>query len=877
MAAGTKVIGRVAVRVMPDTSEFRRNAQRELDKIEKALNLKVQIKLDTKNLANELNKVKDQINRWRKGVSPVKVKVNLDLNGAQTQYVRDRLALLSRPRTVSFIPVLNEGAAARVSAALAALSGGRVLGDLLKNLKNIGTELDRWAPKIGAAGLALGGLASILLSSVSNMFALTLAVSQMAAAALALPALFSGAAIGALVLVVALTNMKKYVPEIYAQFAQLGDLIRSNFWNEARDGILALTKLYIPQLGETAKEIGSFFGTLASDIAEPFQKALPAMFENLNKAIQITTSQTGTFASIITTLGLTGSQYLPQMAAWINDLAVQFNTFLQNAQADGTLKQFIDAGIQGFKDLGNIIFDAGAIIGNIGKAAMLGGGSGLGMLAETMERIRAVVASPEFQVQMVAVFEAAHRVMSDIGRTAGPALTNFFSQLGEVFIKIGPAIGQGIGTALAAIANALASPAFTGGVVVIFDAINNAIQELAPALPAVANAFGALAPVVSALLGVIAPLVTAALIPLAKVIETLAPLFVPLIQLLGDTLLSAVTSLGPILQLLADCFVQIGTVLIEALAPLMPVLAQAFNDVLVAVMPLLPALTQLVLAIIVPLIPLLSDMIRTLLPAWVQVMQILQPIIVQLVTILTGLVTVIFSALIPWLTTLWQMFKNNILPVIMGFGELAGQATKLVYGAVSWLLGQIKPAVDTFVGFFDTMSKGVSIAFSAVATTLAVLPSRVGEIFSNAGSWLLGAGQKIIDGLIQGLKNGFNAVKETLGGLTNLLPDWKGPASKDATLLKGAGQLIIDGFIDGLESRYSAVRKSLQGLSGDISGMDMGTAANGIGKAVDGALNSTLGDGTPVKVFNYYAASGSSLGSEEDLFAAAGRARMVGW
>ena len=103
------------------------------------------------------------------------------------------------------------------------------------------------------------------------------------------------------------------------------------------------------------------------------------------------------------------------------------------------------------------------------------------------------------------------------------------------------------------------------------------------------------------------------------------------------------------------------------------------------------------------------------------------------------------------------------------------------------------------------------------------LPSIVMNAFSNAGSWLLGIGEKIINGLIQGIKNMFGKVKGALTGLTNLLPSWKGPAERDKTLLAPAGRLIIGGLITSLESQYGAVRRSLSRLTGDIAATDMPT------------------------------------------------------
>lgn len=103
------------------------------------------------------------------------------------------------------------------------------------------------------------------------------------------------------------------------------------------------------------------------------------------------------------------------------------------------------------------------------------------------------------------------------------------------------------------------------------------------------------------------------------------------------------------------------------------------------------------------------------------------------------------------------------------------------------------------------------------------LPSIVMNAFSGAGSWLLGIGEKIINGLVQGIKNMFGKVKNALTSLTNLLPSWKGPAERDKTLLAPAGRLIIGGLITSLESQYGAVRRSLNRLTGDIAATDMPT------------------------------------------------------
>jgi hypothetical protein len=54
--------------------------------------------------------------------------------------------------------------------------------------------------------------------------------------------------------------------------------------------------------------------------------------------------------------------------------------------------------------------------------------------------------------------------------------------------------------------------------------------------------------------------------------------------------------------------------------------------------------------------------------------------------------------------------------------------------------------------------------------------------------------------------------------------------------------------------------------------------ASRLGARLAGTLTDALsGEGHVTKVLNYYAAPGPSISAEDDLFTAAGRARMVGW
>ena len=124
----------------------------------------------------------------------------------------------------------------------------------------------------------------------------------------------------------------------------------------------------------------------------------------------------------------------------------------------------------------------------------------------------------------------------------------------------------------------------------------------------------------------------------------------------------------------------------------------------------------------------------------------------------------------------------------------------------------------------------------------------------------------------------FNSVKSTLGNLTSKLTSWKGPESLDRVILKDAGRLVIQGFIEGLESQYDAVKDSLQGLTDDLSdevGPDMSaTVSADYEKTISSKFNDTFGSselphgsrsGTTVNITNNYPQAQSDSKTRDDV------------
>lgn len=170
----------------------------------------------------------------------------------------------------------------------------------------------------------------------------------------------------------------------------------------------------------------------------------------------------------------------------------------------------------------------------------------------------------------------------------------------------------------------------------------------------------------------------------------------------------------------------------------------------------------------------------------------------------------------------------------------------VINGVLSGIRGLISSAWNwvrtTTASIWNGVVNAVRTAWTNLTNVIKGGISSIKGFFSGAGSWLIDAGRRIIEGLLNGIKSMIGSVKDALGSLTNLLPDWKGPKEKDAKLLRDNGSIIIQSLIDGFLARFSDVRSTLGSLTDVIP-----TSVNATVTQVTGLLPASNGVVAPAR------------------------------
>jgi len=703
----TKSAGRVSIRVLPDSSRFREDLKKSLERIEKTMKATIPAHLEVtresiRKLRAQLRDLEvrikvepyvtqEQLHDLKQKVEEVDPNLRVDLDALNAQR---RLAFISRDRTVSLFVRVNQASVAAAASTLAALSGTRLVSNVFEGFFRNVAELDKTAPKIGLISSGIAGLSAVILTAVSNFAGLLGSFAALGQAAVLLPALMFSAGISIGTLIVVLKDMKKVLADLGPAFTRLQDNMSREFWAIAADPIRDMVNTLMPSLNEQLVNTSQAFGVLFRELANALKVNLTAgklneMFDNMNQSIAIASNAMAPLVHAFTILGTFGTKYLPRLSTWLVDLSKQFDNFISAAEKSGDLEKWAERGIKEFKDLGRVIKETVRVFAALTRAASAAGGSTFAGLADGLKKLADTMNSANFQTTFATIFAGAHTAMdglidglAEFGRglaSFAPTLAIVFSEVGDIFKQIGVALGD-----------LFSNPTLQQGIQDFFSGFKTFITDITPAMEPLGRIIGTLATALGSLVAQAAPLVVGVLDQLAPLFEELWKIIQPLLpDLIGlaDTLIK---ELGPVLLL----FVK------EVLPPLIP---------------LIEALVPLIVALVKAVTPVIAEFFTKLGDALVYV----SPYAV---------------AAVGWLESMSTILRDFPLALFQGsVGDEGGMLGTLVRIAVD------NPGIPAFFNTLNTALGGLFDKIMASANAIQTIDNFARSIQTLAGATALGA------------------------------------------------------------------------------------------------------------------------------------------
>lgn len=192
--------------------------------------------------------------------------------------------------------------------------------------------------------------------------------------------------------------------------------------------------------------------------------------------------------------------------------------------------------------------------------------------------------------------------------------------------------------------------------------------------------------------------------------------------------------------------------------------------------------------------------------------------------------------------------RTEVIPAMVAFGKamepviiwLAQKLAPVVVNVFKGIVTFIQGAVKVIAGIFNVLAgvltgnwgrawEGVKQIAVGVWTEIKAIVTtgvkNIGLILGGAIDVLKAIGGRILDGLLSGLRAGWDKVKGFFSDLTDKIPDWKGPAKRDKVLLTPAGKSIMGSLVSGFRAVEPEVASYLQRFTDSIANRKITRAA----------------------------------------------------
>lgn len=315
---------------------------------------------------------------------------------------------------------------------------------------------------------------------------------------------------------------------------------------------------------------------------------------------------------------------------------------------------------------------------------------------------------------------------------------------------------------------------------------------------------------------------------LSQIGTTFQTAFQPVVEIVQSQLLPALQPLMSALQNLGNAIMPIITAAIQTIAPVLSTLVsnigQTMSVIATAVTPVINNIASLIQAVL-PAIQSAFQIWGTYIQGVINaVFPFIQTVVTSVMNVVNAIISTVLAAINGDWSGVWEGIQNIVSSVWNGIQSIVSGAINAVSGVISSVLSGIS---GIFSSVWNGIKGAVSSAWSGITSAVSSgvrsmmnfitsIPSRIMGVFSGAGSWLLSAGQNIIQGLINGITNAIggaiSAVKNAVSGIIDGAKSLLGIASPSKVFDREIGRMIPAGLGRGVSENERAATRPVEDM-----------------------------------------------------------------
>lgn len=284
-----------------------------------------------------------------------------------------------------------------------------------------------------------------------------------------------------------------------------------------------------------------------------------------------------------------------------------------------------------------------------------------------------------------------------------------------------------------------------------------------------------------------------------------------------------VANIPLIVGMITNVIVGIANSISENLPQIIAVGTQIITSLTTAITAALPLLIVVGVQILIALINTIVASLPMIITAGMQIIMALANAIVtvlpMLITAGMQIIMALANAIISNLPQIIEAGVEILTALINGIAQvlplLVVSALQIIVALAGAIISNLPQIIAAGVQIIVALIKGILQMMGGLGSAMAQVGRKI--INSVAHIDLSANGKAIMNSLLRGLREAWESVKSFVSGITKWFPKHKGPISVDRRLLIPAGHAIMNGLGNGLVDGFSDVQKSVLAMNKQIT------------------------------------------------------------